>query len=53
MEQPRPADGLSCGHTLVMGFNPHRRQRSSAWDIAFVAAALAASAALLLWALLG
>jgi len=36
-----------------MGFNPHRPQRRSAWDVAFVAAALVASAALLIWALLG
>lgn len=40
------------GDTRRMGFNPYRKQRRRPSDYAFVAAALAVTAALLLWALL-
>jgi hypothetical protein len=36
-----------------MGFNPHRTHRRSVWDYVFVASALLASAALVVWALFG
>lgn len=44
---------MNHGHTVPMGFNPHRQHRRSVWDVAFVAAGLAAAAALVLWAVLG
>jgi hypothetical protein len=36
-----------------MGFNPHRVQRRSSWDLVFVGAAIVVCAGLVLWALLG
>jgi len=36
-----------------MGFNPHRAQRRSYWDYLFVASALIACAAVVVWAALG
>jgi len=36
-----------------MGFNPHRKQVARRSDIVFVAAAVCACVALLLWAVLG
>jgi len=36
-----------------VGFNPHRRQRRSPFDVVMVGAALAICIGLLLWALFG
>lgn len=45
--------GERLGHTLLMGFNPHRPRRAKPSDVAFVVAGLLVAVALLVWAFFG